>query len=79
MAETGILHGLQKKYENLDICSTQTVTTAWALELSKVAAAFVVFGVGISASLIVLAVEICCRNALSVHLILILLNKLRTV
>ena len=81
MAETGILHGLQKRYENLDIRSQQTadLTTARDLDLSAVAAAFVVFGVGITASMIALVIEICCRDSLSLHLVLILLNKLRSV
>ena len=79
MTETGILLGLQRKYRNVDACSAQTMTTAQGLELSKVVAAFVVLGVGITASMIVLIVEICCRDLISIHLIPILLDKLRTV
>ena len=79
MTETGILLGLQRKYRNVDACSTQAMTTAQALELSKVVAAFIVLGVGITTSMIVLVVEICCRDLISIHLVPIFLNKLRTV
>ena len=51
MTETGILLGLQRNYRNVDACSTQTMTTAQGLELSKVVAAFVVLGVGITVSM----------------------------
>ena len=77
MTETGILLGLQRKYRNVDICSKQTMTTAQALELSKVVAVFVVLSAGITTSMIVLVVEISCRDFISIHLV-ILLNKLRT-
>ena len=76
MAKTGLLNVLQRKYRMPDVCSAPVVTTkARARELSKVVTAFVVFDVGITASVIVLFVEIYCKDSIPVHFIAVLVNK----
>ena len=80
MAETGILYALERRYRMTDVCSTpMSATRAQALELSEVCAAFVVLASGITASMIVLFIEMYCRDSIPVQLVPLLLNKLRTV
>ena len=78
MAETGFLNALQRKYRMPDVCSAPVVRTkATGPELSKVITAFVVFDFGITASVIVLFVEVYCKDPTPMYFITVLVIKLR--
>ena len=60
MMETGLLHKLEKKYKVPDECrqKAEEKTNAHPLSIHEVAAVFVIIGVGVSFSCIILLAEI---------------------